>query len=97
VTFLRRLVSGGSGAASPRRISEIDIATRRVRRHDVGRLPSAVAYSRSGRRLVATGGSIVTIGRRRQKVGGAPRGLAVAGRRAYTVDGLTGRVHEVLA
>ena len=83
------------GGLEAERVSEIDVATRRVVRHRVGALPSAVAYTRGGKRLVALSGEIVTIGGRRQPVGGAPRGLAVAGRRAYTVDGLTGEIAQV--
>jgi hypothetical protein len=72
-----------------------------VTRRPAGRLPSAVAWSRRGERLATVGGAgeIVVLGRAgeraRHPVGGSPRGLAVAGRRAWTVDSLTGTVSEV--
>ena len=93
----RLLVSHGGLAAE--HVSEIDIATRRLRRHRAGRLPSAVAWTRSGRRLVALGGAgeVLVIGGKRHRVGGAPRGLAVAGNRAWTVDALSGAIAQVRA
>ena len=94
----RLLVSHSGLDAS--RVTEIDPRSRRVRRRDAGRLPTAVAWTRRGERIVALGGTgeIVAFGRgepTRHRVGGAPRGLAVAGRRAWTVDALTGAVSEV--
>lgn len=94
----RRLLLTHAGPDADR-VSEIDTRTRRISRHRAGRFPTGVAYSRAGRRLVALGGdgAIVTPGGRRRPAGGAPRGLAVAGRHAWTVDGLTGRVTRVAA
>jgi DNA-binding beta-propeller fold protein YncE len=95
----RLLVSHGGRDASE--VSEIVISSGRLIRHAAGRLPSGVAWSRGGARLVALGGSgqVLAIGRagRRtmHRVGGAPRGLAVAGDRAWTVDALTGAVAKV--
>jgi hypothetical protein len=40
---------------------------------------------------------VVFLGGRTQRVGAAPRGLAVAGRRAWTVDALSGAISEVRA
>jgi DNA-binding beta-propeller fold protein YncE len=95
----RLLVShGGSGADH---VSEIEVASGRVHSHNVGRLPSAVAWTANGHKLVALGGSseIVRIGaahrRVRRSVAVAPRGLAVAGGRAWTVSALTGEVSAV--
>jgi DNA-binding beta-propeller fold protein YncE len=95
----RLLVSHGGRNAQA--VSEIAIATGRLTRHEAGRLPSAVAWSRTGARLIALGGSgeVLVIGRggRRtlHRVGGAPRGLAVVGNRAWTVDALTGALRKV--
>jgi DNA-binding beta-propeller fold protein YncE len=95
----RRLLvtHGGSDAEH---VSEIDIRSKHTVRHRAGRLPSGVAWTRAGKRLVTLGGdgSVVVLGggrRRRIEVGGAPRGLAVAGRHAWTVDNLTGAVAKV--
>lgn len=92
----RLLVShGGTHSA---RVSVVNLHTGRVVRHDAGRLPSGVAWTRRGRALVALGGAgaIVVLGQHRSHpVGGAPRGLVVAGGRAWTVDALTGRVAKV--
>jgi hypothetical protein len=80
-------------------VSEIDIASGRVKRHRAGRHPSAVAWTATGRRVAVLGGAgeVVVLGGRpkRHRVGGAPRGLAVSGRRAWTVDSLTGAVRTV--
>lgn len=95
----RLLVS--HGGRDPGEVSEIDVSSGRVKRLRAGRQPSAVAWGPRGSRLVALGGSgeILSISasgaRRRRAVGGAPRGLAVAGRRAWTVDHLTGRVSAI--
>lgn len=88
------------GGRDVEHVGELVLATGETTRHRAGRLPSAVAYTRSGRRLVALGGeaAIVVLGRRggrRLPVGGAPRGLAVAGTRAWTVDALTGQIRKV--
>jgi DNA-binding beta-propeller fold protein YncE len=87
------------GGRDARHISELDVQSRRLRRHRAGRLPSGVGWTRSGRKVVALGGSgqIVVLGGKRHTVGGAPRGLAVRGNRAWTVDALTGAVAEVRA
>jgi DNA-binding beta-propeller fold protein YncE len=95
----RLLVSHGGTDAEY--VSEIDVASGRLARHRAGRLPSAVAWTRRGRRLATVGGTgeVVVLGARgrtrRHRVGGAPRGLAVAGNRAWTVDALTGAVRKV--
>jgi DNA-binding beta-propeller fold protein YncE len=95
----RLLVSHGGRDA--RDVSEIVLSSGRLIRHAAGRLPSGVAWSPGGARLVALGGTgeVVAIGRtgRRtvHRVGGAPRGLAVSGERAWTVDALTGTVAKV--
>lgn len=98
----RRLLvtHGGMGVEH---VSEIDLATRRTTSRVAGRLPSAVAWTPRGRRLVALGGDAAIVvlgtrgGARRLPVSGAPRGLAVVGTRAFTVDGLTGAVRRVKA
>jgi DNA-binding beta-propeller fold protein YncE len=92
------------GGVDDEHVTEIDLPSGEVvaRRH-VGRLPSAVAWTRRGRRLIALGGAgqvvaITAAGRRtRHRVGGSPRGLALAGNSAWTVDALTGRVARVRA
>jgi hypothetical protein len=89
------------GGLEAERVSEIDVSSRRLRRIRAGRLPSGVGWARGGTRLIALGGAgaVVAIsptGRRtRHEVGAAPRGLAVAGRRAWTVDALDGRIARV--
>ena len=95
----RLLVShAGTGGE---RVSDIDLASGGVTRRRAGRLPSAVAWTRRGGRVVTVGGTgeIVAFapagGRTIHAVGGAPRGLAVAGRRAWTVDALSGAVSQV--
>lgn len=96
----RRLLVAHGGMQAEQ-VSEVDVASRRLRSHRVGRLPSAVAWTRRGSRLVTLGGAgeIVVLRsggrRRRHRVGGSPRGLAVAGNRAWTVDALTGAVRRV--
>lgn len=74
-----------------------EIASGGTRRHDPGRLPSDVGFTRSGRPLVALGGegAVAVLGGGRHAVGPEPRGLAVAGERAWTVSGVTGEVREV--
>jgi len=95
----RLLVSHGGSDAS--RVSEIEVASGRVHDHVVGRLPSGVGWTARGRRLVALGGAgqIVVLGkparRVRGRVGAQPRGLAIAGERAWTVDDLTGEISGV--
>ena len=96
----RRLLVSHCGTDADQ-VSEIDAASGRLTRHRAGRLPSAVAWTRRGGRLAALGGAgeVVVLRRgarpRRYRVGGAPRGLAVAGNRAWTVDALTGAVRTV--
>jgi YVTN family beta-propeller protein len=91
----RLLVTHGGRRAE--HVSEIEIRTKELTRHRVGRLPSAVAWPRAGRRLVLVGGTgeLVQIGGRRRRVGGAPRGLAVVGGHAWTADSLTDIVTRV--
>ena len=93
----RLLVTHGGREAEL--VSEIDVRSKRLTRHRAGAFPSGVAFTATGRRLVTLGGegAVLTIGRGRQRVGGAPRGLTVAGRRAFTVDGLTGEIAQVKA
>jgi DNA-binding beta-propeller fold protein YncE len=82
------------------RVSEIDVRTGKVKSHKAGRQPSAVGWTRRGRRLAVLGGAgeIVVLGtKKRTKVGGAPRGLALAGTHAWTVDSLTDKVAKVRA
>jgi DNA-binding beta-propeller fold protein YncE len=95
----RLLVSHGGPDAEY--VSEIVLASGRVHRHRTGHLPSGVGWTARGRRLVLLGGTgeLVVLGRggsrRRRRVGGEPRGLAVAGERVWTVDGVTGAVQGV--
>ncbi len=95
----RLLVTHGGRRAD--RISELHTGTGALVRRKAGALPSAVGWTRDGRRLVALGGDAAVVllapGRRprRLPVSGAPRGLAVAGNRAWTVDGLTGDIDLV--
>jgi DNA-binding beta-propeller fold protein YncE len=96
----RRLLVSHGGRRS-HAVSEIVISTGRVIRHEAGRLPSAVGWTRNGTRLVALGGTgeVLAVDRRGRRkthrVGGSPRGLAVAGERAWTVDSLTGQLAKV--
>lgn len=89
----RLLISHGGRHAT--RVTELGLAHGHARRHEAGRLPSAVAWTRSGRRLVALGGdsAVLALGGHRHAVGVAPRGLAVAGRRFWTVSAVTGAIH----
>lgn len=76
-------------------VTELDLVTRRRRRRIAGPLPADVAWTRDGRALVALGGAARVVDlrrRRRHDAGPAPRGLAVVGRRFWTVSGLTGAV-----
>jgi DNA-binding beta-propeller fold protein YncE len=94
----RALVSHGGRDAT--RVTDVDLAKGRLRRHRAGRLPSGVGWS-GERMVVALGGAgkIVVISRggrvARHAVGGAPRGLAVVRRTAWTVDALSGKVGRV--
>jgi DNA-binding beta-propeller fold protein YncE len=87
----RLLVSHGGQTT---KVTEIEIARGKRHRHEAGRQPSAVAWTRGGRRVVALGGedAVVVLGRRprRHAVAPGPRALAVAGRRFWTVSTLTG-------
>ncbi|HEX6388414.1 MAG TPA: hypothetical protein VFZ89_03180 [Solirubrobacteraceae bacterium] len=76
-------------------VSLIDVKTRKVTRRRAGRLPSGVAFTRAGKPVVALPGAIKVLGGKRHKTVAAPRGLTVVGRRAFTVDDLTGRVAKV--
>jgi DNA-binding beta-propeller fold protein YncE len=76
-------------------VSLIDIHTRKVRRKRAGRLVSGVAFTRAGKPVVALPGAIKVLGGKRHATVGAPRGLVVVGRRAFTVDDLTGVVGKV--
>jgi len=78
-------------------VTLLDVRTRRVRRRAAGRLPSGVGFTRDGRAVVALGGAgaIKVLGGKRHAVGGAPRGLAIVGRRAFTVDDLSGAIAKV--
>jgi DNA-binding beta-propeller fold protein YncE len=74
-------------------VSEIELHGVRIHRHAAGRDPSAVAWTRGGHRLVALGGEAAVLDldrRRRHAVAPAPRDIAVAGRRFWTVSALTG-------
>jgi hypothetical protein len=92
----RALVTHGGPEAD--RVSEVDLRERTVKRHAAGPLPSGVAWTRGGRRLVALGGAaaVVELGRARRShaVAPAPRGIAPAGRRFFTVSALTAQVSE---
>jgi DNA-binding beta-propeller fold protein YncE len=91
---------GGLGAHA---ISEVDLRRGRVRSRPVGGAASGVAWGTAGRRLAAVrdAGAIVAIDhaghRRRKATVGAPRGLAVAGRHAFTVSAVSGDVGRVRA
>lgn len=86
------LITHGGRHAS--RVTELDLVAGKLHRHEVGREPSAVAWTHHGKRLVALGGdaAVQQLGGRRHPVGAAPRGLAVAGRRFWTVSALTAEV-----
>lgn len=88
------------GGREAHRVSEVETESGAVRRQLAGRLPSAVAWSARGAGLVALGGAAEVLDMstgRTTAVGGAPRGLAVAGSRAFTVSQLTGAISEVAA
>lgn len=91
------------GGRDAEHVTEIDLRSGRLTRHAAGRRPSAVAWTAAGHRLVTLAGSgeVVRLSaaghRTHRKVGGSPRGLAVAGGRAWTVDALTGAVASVRA
>lgn len=95
----RLLVTHGGRRADG--VSELHTGTGVLVRRAAGPLPSGVGWTRDGRRLVALGGGAGVVllrpGRtpRRLPVSGAPRGLAIAGNRAWTVDGLTGDIDLV--
>jgi DNA-binding beta-propeller fold protein YncE len=95
----RLLVTHGGRDAE--HVSEIEVRSGKVHRHYAGALPSGIAWTTQGHRLVALGGESVVVrlgagrGHARRGVGAAPRGLAVAGRRAWTVSALTGDVSGV--
>ena len=95
----RLLVSHGGRTAST--LSEIDTHTGHVRALAAGDHVSAVAWGPHGQRLAALGkaNAILAIDRRGRRrmlaTVTAPRGLAVAGRHAFTVSAITGRVGMV--
>lgn len=81
-------------------VTELSTRSSRRRTHDVGRLVSGVGWTSNGKAVAALGGSdeLVVLGRgkpRTVRVGPAPRGLAIAGRRAWTVSGVSGEISEV--
>ncbi len=87
----RLLVSHGHGE----HVSLIDPKTRKAKRVRAGRLVGGVGFTRAGSGVVALPGAIKVLGGKRHAAGAAPRGLVVVGRRAFTVDDLTGRVAKV--
>ncbi len=94
----RLLVSHGGRSVD--HVSLLDVSTGHSRRRTVGRQPCDVAWTRGGRPLVALGGEARLVrlearGAKRIPVTGAPRGLAVAGGRAWAVDGLSDHVSRV--
>ncbi len=95
----RLLVSHGGHRAT--RVSELEILGGGQTQRRAGTMPSGVAWGPRGTRLMALGGSgeilVISAGGRRRLhgVGGSPRGLAVAGRRAWTVDALSGAIRSV--
>src|SRR3954452_14689753 len=95
----RLLVSHGGRTAS--NLTEVDTHTGHVRTLPAGDHVSAVAWGARGRRLAALGkqNAILAIdahGRQhRLATVTAPRGLAVAGRHAFTVSAITGGVGRV--
>ena len=97
----RLLVSHAGRTAST--LTEIDTHTGHVRPLAAGDHVSAVAWGPHGRRLAALGkqNAILAIDahghRRRLATVTAPRGLAVAGRHAFTVSAITGHVGRVRA
>ncbi|MEA2348813.1 MAG: Lactonase, 7-bladed beta-propeller, partial [Thermoleophilaceae bacterium] len=82
-------------------VTQLDLHHGKTDKVHAGRLPSAVAWTRRGRRLIALGGAgqVVELrkggGRRKHAVKGSPRALAVAGEKAWVVDGLTGKIERV--
>lgn len=89
--------------ADPRttHVTELRVADGRARTHAAGALPSAVAWTRDGRRIVALGGqsALVVLGRRprRLPLPAPARDLAVAGRRVLAVGDLDDTVTAVRA
>ena len=89
------------GGRDAQHVSEIDLETGKRKWRQVGRQPAAVAWTPGGRRLIAVAGTGEVVmfsktGRRAgRRVGGAPRGLAVARGAAWTVDALSGTIDRV--
>lgn len=89
------------GGRDAQHVSEIDLKTGKLKWRQVGRQPAAVGWTQGGRRLIAVAGSGEVVmfsrtGRRAsRRIGGAPRGLAVAGGAAWTVDALSGAIDRV--
>ncbi len=73
----------------------VTLAAAKKRRIKVGGHVSGVAFTRGGRPVVALPGAIKVLGGKRHAVGAAPRDLVVVGRRAFTVDDLTGALSKV--
>ncbi len=88
-----------------RALSRLDLVKWRARAVLVTGLdPAAVAFDRSGKLAVvaSAGANTVTVldartGRRRRRVhgGGAPRCVAIAGRRAFVADGRSGQLKAI--
>lgn len=94
----RALLASHSGARGDV-VTELSTRGSQRRSHDVGRLVSGVGWTSNGTAVAALGGGdeVVVLGRgkRRVRVGPAPRALALAGRRAWTVSGVSGAISEV--
>ncbi len=97
----RRLLVSHGGTST--QLSEVDLRTGRSRHLEAGGAVSAVAYARSGARLAAlterNAVVILAAGRKARRIGTVigPRGLAVAGRHAFTVSATTGEIGRVRA
>lgn len=96
----RLLVShGGHGV---RAVSEVEVRTGRVRAHDAGGAVDAVAWTARGARLatVRQADAIAVLGGRRPRLLptiSSPRGIAVAGRHAFTTSWASGDAGRVRA
>lgn len=76
-------------------VSLVDTKTRDITRRRAGGMVSGVAFTREGKPVVALPGAIRVLGSKRHRTVAAPRGLVVAGRRAWTVDDLSGQLGRV--
>ncbi len=89
------------GGARAHAVTQIDTKLGSAREIEVGPRPTAVAWSASGKRLVALGGTdrVVVLGKRgrraEREVAPGPRGLALARNHAFTISALTGAVSKV--